>query len=308
MNSHPQQWHCPDTDCGESPRPRPAVGQDFPTIIDSLPYLFNTRTGTNLQVKRYNYVAVVWQYGSNLLHDGWLAGSHGGRSQHVSPGPIQVLRDRTIPGIDIMVISSLPPIPWRPELLTLMALLLAAAQSVPAAGTVAGRVTGRAQGEPLPGVNVLVRGTTRGTTTSLQGEYRISDVPAGSYTLVFSSVGYLREVRAGVPVTDGKETVVSVSMVQTAVQAEQIVVTASKREESLEDVPVSVSVTGCRADPAAQRRFDRRGAPLHPRRQYHRDPGQHPRIQRLQPRRRKPGADAPRRRAVPGRGYGGAQL
>lgn len=40
-------------------------------------------------------------------------------------------------------------------------------------------------GEPLPAVTVVVKGTTNGVTTDMDGEYTLSNVPAGS-TLVFS--------------------------------------------------------------------------------------------------------------------------
>ncbi|MCB2378514.1 TonB-dependent receptor [Hymenobacter sp. BT635] len=55
---------------------------------------------------------------------------------------------------------------------------------------VSGRVT-QANGEPLPGVTVLVKGTTIGTSTNSDGTFVLS-VPENS-TLVFSYVGYLRQ-------------------------------------------------------------------------------------------------------------------
>jgi Ca-activated chloride channel family protein len=54
---------------------------------------------------------------------------------------------------------------------------------------VSGRVTDQATGQPLPGVAVLVQGTTTGTSTDHQGRYALA-VPDGA-RLVFSSVGYL---------------------------------------------------------------------------------------------------------------------
>lgn len=56
--------------------------------------------------------------------------------------------------------------------------------------TVSGKVTDPA-GEPLPGVNVVVKGTTRGVVSDMDGNYTIS-APTGS-TLVFSYIGYLSE-------------------------------------------------------------------------------------------------------------------
>ena len=46
-------------------------------------------------------------------------------------------------------------------------------------------------GEPLPGVNVYIKGTTRGTITSIDGTYKI-DVDEGSI-LVFSYIGYIHQ-------------------------------------------------------------------------------------------------------------------
>jgi len=111
-------------------------------------------------------------------------------------------------------------------------------------GSVSGRVTakGENQVEPLVGATVLLQGTVRGTTTNTKGEFRLNDVAPGEQTLVFSMVGYLRETRTGVLVEEGKETVLNVAMTQSPIQTEQIVVTASKREQSLSEVPVSISV------------------------------------------------------------------
>ncbi|GAB4025888.1 SusC/RagA family TonB-linked outer membrane protein [Spirosoma gilvum] len=54
-----------------------------------------------------------------------------------------------------------------------------------------------AKGEALPGVNIVVKGTSRGTTTDGQGAFRVS-VPDNSAVLVFSFVGYQpQEIRVG---------------------------------------------------------------------------------------------------------------
>ena len=57
-----------------------------------------------------------------------------------------------------------------------------------------GRVTSQADGEPLPGVNVVVKGTSTGTVTDADGTYGL-EAPSPNDTLVFSYVGFLtREV------------------------------------------------------------------------------------------------------------------
>ena len=62
--------------------------------------------------------------------------------------------------------------------------------------TVSGRVNDET-GQPLPGVTLLVKATTNGTTTTADGNYRLS-VPTGNATLVVSYLGYLtQEISVG---------------------------------------------------------------------------------------------------------------
>nr|WKN37328.1 TonB-dependent receptor [Tunicatimonas sp. TK19036] len=58
--------------------------------------------------------------------------------------------------------------------------------------TISGTVTDGESGEPLPGVNILVQGTSNGTVTGVDGTYRLT-VEDNVTTLVFSSIGYLTE-------------------------------------------------------------------------------------------------------------------
>ena len=81
------------------------------------------------------------------------------------------------------------------------------AVAVPAGGTVAGRVVD-ARGEGIPGVTVIVEGTTLGASTNADGSYAIGNVPAGSYTLVYSSIG-MNPTRLAVTVAEGQTTQVA---------------------------------------------------------------------------------------------------
>ena len=63
--------------------------------------------------------------------------------------------------------------------------------------TITGTVTGTDTNEPLPGVSVVIKGTTRGTTTNGNGEF-VLEVPETASTLIFSFVGYVtQEVAVG---------------------------------------------------------------------------------------------------------------
>ena len=116
-----------------------------------------------------------------------------------------------------------------------------------AGGSVVGRVQARDSGEPLAGVTIMVQGTVRGTTTNLKGDFRLTNLPAGLHTLVFSMVGYHREIITDVSVEEGTEKPLTVALTPTPIQTEQVVVTASKRQQSLEEVPVSIAVVDATA-------------------------------------------------------------
>lgn len=86
--------------------------------------------------------------------------------------------------------------------------------------TVTGRVTGADQGIALPGVSVLVKGTTTGTITDINGDYSIQ-VPGNDAVLVFRFLGYdTREVKVG------NQSVINVSLRTDTKQLSEVVVTA----------------------------------------------------------------------------------
>ncbi|MCG2587798.1 SusC/RagA family TonB-linked outer membrane protein [Rhodohalobacter sulfatireducens] len=82
---------------------------------------------------------------------------------------------------------------------------------------VTGTVTDAETGESLPGVNIIIQGTSQGTTTDLDGEYEINTEPDG--VLVFSYVGY---ERTEVPI-EGRE-VINISLNQASIMAGELVV------------------------------------------------------------------------------------
>ena len=84
------------------------------------------------------------------------------------------------------------------------------------------------QGIPLPGTNVLVKGTTQGTQTDFDGNYSIN-VEAGE-SLVFSYLGFQTQE---VPF-DGVNTIINVTMVTDASALEEVVVTGYQTETKRE--------------------------------------------------------------------------
>jgi TonB-linked SusC/RagA family outer membrane protein len=81
-----------------------------------------------------------------------------------------------------------------------------------------GRVTDAETGQGIPGVNILVKGSVQGASTSINGNYQIN-VPDGNATLVFSYVGYLtREIVVG------SQTTINVTMASDSKNLGEVVV------------------------------------------------------------------------------------
>tara|TARA_R110001599_G_scaffold335402_5_gene552327 strand:+ start:357 stop:3479 length:3123 start_codon:yes stop_codon:yes gene_type:complete len=58
--------------------------------------------------------------------------------------------------------------------------------------SIRGKVTSQSDGIGLPGVNILVKGTSMGTVTDVEGNYNLN-VPDGSEVLIFSSIGFITQ-------------------------------------------------------------------------------------------------------------------
>lgn len=85
--------------------------------------------------------------------------------------------------------------------------------------TISGRVIDQTSGEGLPGVTVLLKGTTTGISTSVDGHYSLTVSEAGE-TLVFSSVGYVTQEQ-----TIGSRSAVDAVLVTDNKQLSEVVVT-----------------------------------------------------------------------------------
>ncbi|WP_417859579.1 SusC/RagA family TonB-linked outer membrane protein [Winogradskyella sediminis] len=84
--------------------------------------------------------------------------------------------------------------------------------------TVTGTVSSQPDGLPLPGANILVKGTTIGATTDMDGKYSI-EVEDGTAILIFSYVGFTPQ-----EVAVGDQTVIDVVLIEDASQLSEIVV------------------------------------------------------------------------------------
>lgn len=107
----------------------------------------------------------------------------------------------------------------------LSALCLASTIHAQGRGRLVGVVTDSTSGESLPGANLWIDGTVIGTSTDLDGRYRLSNVPAGKQTVVFSYIGY-EQKKVEVTVHHGGALELDTQLTMGAIVGEEVVVTA----------------------------------------------------------------------------------
>ena len=100
--------------------------------------------------------------------------------------------------------------------------------------TITGTVSDEA-GEPLIGASILVKGTSTGAVTDLDGTYSIN-VPAGEVTLIFSYTGYITK-----EVITSASNVIDMTLEESAEQLSEVLVTAIGIERSTKAMGYAVT-------------------------------------------------------------------
>ncbi len=136
---------------------------------------------------------------------------------------------------------------FRTGLLAMVMLVVCAAGlTAQQPGTITGRLTDAETQTGISGATVQV--VTAGNrsvgtaVTDAQGQFRIANVPAGSYSLLFTMVGYDTGRVESVRVVSGETTIAGASLQTMAFQLNPLVVTASKKPEKAVAAPARVEV------------------------------------------------------------------
>ncbi len=114
-----------------------------------------------------------------------------------------------------------------PLLMAVMVFGFAEAAFAQTTGKIRGRVVDET-GASLPGVNVLIDGTTQGTSTDADGQYIILRVRPGTYNVKASFIGFASVTQSDIVVQVNKTTFVDFTLREEVFEGEELVVTAER--------------------------------------------------------------------------------
>ncbi|MBZ0263323.1 TonB-dependent receptor [bacterium] len=123
---------------------------------------------------------------------------------------------------------------------TLIILLLVFLQTAHASILI-GTVTDSQTGEPIPGVNVQVKGTILGSATDIDGYYEITGIKPGNHILQYSHVGY-RIIEHSANLAHGTVVEQNVTLIEELIEGAEVVYTATKTWQLLKDVPIATEL------------------------------------------------------------------
>lgn len=138
-------------------------------------------------------------------------------------------------------------------LLSLLILLLSSNVVFAQTGRIDGTVVEQGTENPLPGVNVIIEGESKGAQTNVDGYYSINNVLPGTYTLRASFIGFAPVVVNNVEVNINEVTRIDIELREEVIEGEEIVVRAvapvvqrdvsssraNIRREDIENLPIT---------------------------------------------------------------------
>jgi len=110
-------------------------------------------------------------------------------------------------------------------------------------GKISGRVIDAASGEPLPGANVVIQGTSLGAATDADGDYFIINILPGTYSVEATMIGYQGVNMTSVLVSTDNTTPVNYELGSTALEMESVTVTAEREVISMDQSASVITAT-----------------------------------------------------------------
>ena len=110
------------------------------------------------------------------------------------------------------------------------------------AGTIRGTILDSLDAIPLYGANIRVENTQFGARTNAEGKFAIDRLKKGEYKLRITYVGYSTQVIPFKLISDDAVLNLSINLMRKDVNSSTVIVSAGKRTQSVQEVPVSVTL------------------------------------------------------------------
>lgn len=120
-------------------------------------------------------------------------------------------------------------------------LTLLSSFAIAQSGLIKGRITNE-NGDPVELINIILKGTGKGTMTSVSGEFTLPDLAAGKYQLIASGVGYTT-IERRVTLADGETETLNLSVQENAQQLQTVEITGRRETTYKNDVSFIASKT-----------------------------------------------------------------
>jgi iron complex outermembrane receptor protein len=97
-------------------------------------------------------------------------------------------------------------------------------------------------GTPLIGANVRIEKTLLGSATTAKGTFKIIKIPIGKISVRISMIGFETKFIEDILIKPDEETILEVRLKQSPIETKEVVITASKYEQKISEIPVSINL------------------------------------------------------------------
>jgi outer membrane receptor protein involved in Fe transport len=132
---------------------------------------------------------------------------------------------------------------YSAALMMLLILVVTSTVWAQTTGKIAGKITDK-DGLPMPGTNIVLEGSTRGASSDTKGDYFILNISPGTYTLIFSIIGYETVRVTDVRVQVDRTTTIDMVMREANLTLDEIVVSAEASMITRDQTSASAKITG----------------------------------------------------------------
>jgi outer membrane receptor for ferrienterochelin and colicin len=129
-------------------------------------------------------------------------------------------------------------------LVTSFSLLLCYTLDAGTTGKLAGKVVDARNGEPLPGVNIVLEGTSLGASVDEDGQFFIINIPPGTYEVQALYIGYTTRIVKNVEINIDRTTQIDFSLEETVLEQADAIIVVAEKEIIRKDQTGSISTVG----------------------------------------------------------------